>query len=399
MQRSAANDTEDPRPSMVFVGAFPPPGFQAFGGHVTDCQTLMASSLAAAARIIPLDTTQLSVKRPNLFSRARGALRRITQFAVVLERERPAAAFLLAAGGLSFVEKVLLAGYSRARGVRSLFSVPSGHFMNQCRRSKVFRLLSMALLRGPNVILCQGPAWVSFFRDELAVPASRCRVLENWAASAELLSIADRRKARNTPPLTLLFIGSVARTKGVFDLLQAGARLAADASCPPFRIVIAGSGPDLDAAVAAARSLGVESRVDFVGPVFGAAKLELFRSADIFVLPSYAEGLPNAMVEAMAAGLPVVVTNVGSVPDVLIEGENGLLIAPGDKDALQGALVRLLSSSELRSTLGRSAHRLAASRFGADRAAATIYELAFSRPMPQPSMLPSSHLPASERQP
>jgi glycosyltransferase involved in cell wall biosynthesis len=356
----------------------------------------MASTLPVAARIITIDTTQLSGERPGVFTRARGALRRMARFASIVERERPTAAFLLAAGGLSFVEKVLLAGYARARGVRSIFSVPSGHFMHQCRRSKAFRLLSMALLRGPTFVLCQGPAWLTFFSNELAVPASRCRVLENWAASPELLALADSRKVGASPPPTLLFIGSVARTKGVFDLLQVAARLASDATSPPFRMVVAGSGPDLDPAVAEARALGIQPLVDFVGPVFGATKLELFRAADIFVLPSYAEGLPNAMVEAMAAGLSVVVTSVGSVPDVVVDGENGLLIAPGDRNALESALRRLLADPEFRSAIGTAAHRLAASRFGADRAAAAIYELAFSRPMP-PTTSQTSHGDADER--
>lgn len=382
MQPDTARDGMDPRPTMVFVGAFPPPGVPAFGGHVTDCQTLMRSALFRAARILPIDTTQASRKRPNVVVRAVGAFRRAAQFVALVESSHPNAVFLLAAGGLSFIEKALLASYARARGVRSLFSVPSGHFMTLCRRSRTFRWIASMLLRGSSIVLCQGPSWLAFFTDELGVRADRCRILENWAATPELLALAHSRERASPTRPTLLFIGSVARSKGVFDLLEVVATLASDSTCPSPRVVIAGDGPDFDDARNRAVSLGIQTHVEFTGPLFGASKLAAFRSADAFVLPSYAEGLPNAMVEAMAAGLPVVVTAVGSIPDVVKTDENGLLISPGDQRGLLRALRRLLEDSALRESLGQAAHRQAAARFGAERAAAAIYEMAFSQPIP-----------------
>jgi glycosyltransferase involved in cell wall biosynthesis len=115
--------------------------------------------------------------------------------------------------------------------------------------------------------------------------------------------------------------------------------------------------------------------VRFAGILIGRAKLEALRSADAFVLPSYTEGLPNAMIEAMAAGLPVVVSAVGSVPDVVVHGVNGLLVSPRDGVSLEGAMRRILSSPELRLRLGREAHRVASERFAPESAASRLVAL------------------------
>jgi glycosyltransferase involved in cell wall biosynthesis len=83
--------------------------------------------------------------------------------------------------------------------------------------------------------------------------------------------------------------------------------------------------------------------------------LDAYHGADIFALPSWAEGLPVAVLEAMACGLPVVASNVGGTPDLLEDGVSGLLIPPRDPRALADALERLIRDREVRSSLGRAA--------------------------------------------
>jgi glycosyltransferase involved in cell wall biosynthesis len=95
----------------------------------------------------------------------------------------------------------------------------------------------------------------------------------------------------------------------------------------------------------------------------------LYAGADIFVLPSYAEGLPNSMFEAMAARLPVVVTPVGSIPDVVVNNANGLVIPLRDVPALTNALEFLSNAPDERERLGKAAQALASQRFGVERAA------------------------------
>ena len=102
----------------------------------------------------------------------------------------------------------------------------------------------------------------------------------------------------------------------------------------------------------------------------GAAALRCeYTAADVFVLPSWAEGLPNAMIEALAAGLAVVVSAVGSIPDVIADGRNGLVVPPRDPRALSAALFRVVHDVELRERLANSGHELAGKRFGVESAA------------------------------
>jgi colanic acid/amylovoran biosynthesis glycosyltransferase len=138
-------------------------------------------------------------------------------------------------------------------------------------------------------------------------------------------------------------------------LLRAGHRFTAD---------IVGDG-DLEGAVRDhARRLEVSGRVVFRGLLRHEAVLRQYEAADIFVLSSLWEGCPNVVLEAMAHGLPVVATAVGGIPELVTDGDSGLLVPPGDPDALAAALARLLRDRTLRLAMGEAARR-SSSRFRA----------------------------------
>ena len=129
---------------------------------------------------------------------------------------------------------------------------------------------------------------------------------------------------------------------------------------PAARLRIVGGGPELPALRARARALGLGESVRFLGEVQGdrAVRRE-YRLADVFCLPSLQEGFGIAFLEAMAAGLPVVGAACGAVPEVVPNGEAGLLVPPRDPEALAAALIRLLGDAELRRRLGRAGRRRA----------------------------------------
>ena len=114
-----------------------------------------------------------------------------------------------------------------------------------------------------------------------------------------------------------------------------------------------------------AASLGLAGVVHFLGPRPDVP--DLLNAMDIFVLPSYSEGMSLALLEAMAAGLPVIATAVGGTPEVVTDGENGLLIPPRDAEALAGALERLLADPALAQHLGANARAHVREHFSLDR--------------------------------
>ena len=112
------------------------------------------------------------------------------------------------------------------------------------------------------------------------------------------------------------------------------------------RLVIVGDGPERHRLVRYTEELGIAERVRFVGPKFGADKVGTLAGADVMVLPSYSEGLPYAMLEAMAAGIPVIVTPVGAIPDVVVHCKHGHLVPIRNPRAIADSLIALSGDRE-----------------------------------------------------
>ena len=144
--------------------------------------------------------------------------------------------------------------------------------------------------------------------------------------------------------------------------------------CPRARFWLAGVGPTLEATRALAARLGLADRVRFVGFVSPAGILP---GVDVLASASDAEGVPLALTEAMAHAVPIVATRVGGVPEVVAHGESGLLVAPGDPEALAGALATLVDDGRARGIMGASARDYIARQYSPEVAArqmAAIYD-------------------------
>jgi len=126
---------------------------------------------------------------------------------------------------------------------------------------------------------------------------------------------------------------------------------------PEVRLLLVGEGPSREGLEDAAQELGIVDRVHFLG--FRDDVPRVLSALDCFVLPSLSEGLSIATLEAMAAGLPVVVTDSGGPSELVSDGESGLIVPPGDSSALAQALIAVLHDHDLAGRLGRAARRRA----------------------------------------
>lgn len=160
--------------------------------------------------------------------------------------------------------------------------------------------------------------------------------------------------------VTGLFLGLVGERKGVYDLLPALTKAAV--ALPALSFVVGGNG-EVELARARAVALGLGARVAFVGWLSGEAKRQALAAADFYVLPSHNEGLPMSILEAMSFGLPVVATRVGGIPELVRDGVDGLLVAPGDVEALATAIERVAGDAGLRARMGRSARARVAEHY------------------------------------
>ena len=178
----------------------------------------------------------------------------------------------------------------------------------------------------------------------------RVSVLPNPAPEVPPMPSRDELRAElGLDGKVLVFAGRLGPQKALAALLQALHDV------PDVALVVAGDGPERAALEGRARELALDGRVSFRGAVPREQVLRLFAAADAAVLSSAWENFPHTVVEALAVGCPVIATAVGGVPEVVRDGENGLLVAPGDPQALGAAIARFFADGELRARLASAA--------------------------------------------
>ena len=201
--------------------------------------------------------------------------------------------------------------------------------------------------------------WMAGWIARWEVPASRIAVIPNGVELPEALVPATLPLST---PVTLVTAARLTRWKGIAELITvvAGRR--------DLGLVVVGDGPDRVHLEQTAREAGAADRVFFAGRRSREETLDIMASCDIFVLNSAWEGMPHAVLDAMVLGMPLIATAVGGVPEVVTDGESGLVIPPSDPDALREAIERLIASPAERARLADGARR-GAERFTVSRVA------------------------------
>jgi glycosyltransferase involved in cell wall biosynthesis len=176
-------------------------------------------------------------------------------------------------------------------------------------------------------------------------------------ASAERVLQLRRTLGVEPGALILFCAGRLSKEKGHLDLVHAVAQVRRKYPDVRFHLVVAGEGPERNSIQELATTLGVRDLLSLCG--YQPDLAPYYTMSDIMVLPSHTEGSPNVVLEAMAAGVPVVATGVGGVPDIAIHGETALIVEKGNPVALAGEIGRLLADASLRKELGAAAQRRA----------------------------------------
>ena len=253
--------------------------------------------------------------------------------------------------------------------------VSSEHTLQQESRRRYFA--NRITGRLPHVHVCVSRAVAGFARRRIRLPPDRLVVIRNGIETDEFRPVEDRAAIRfrlGLPPNRLL-IGSVAQLKAVKRvdvLLHAFARLER-----PVELALVGEGVERRGLEDLARRLGIADRVHFCGEQADPATW--FHAFDVFASASDVEGLPVAILEAMAAGLPVVATRVGGTEEVVEDGVTGLLVQPRDPTALALALDEIFDDPQRAAEMGAGGRERVRSEFEARRMVAEIDELYVSR--------------------
>lgn len=208
--------------------------------------------------------------------------------------------------------------------------------------SKIFRRCSG--------LIVLSKTWKDYYVLNLGLNPQQVFVLPN---PTELPGKIPQRLNSNN--VTLLFCGRVGQRKGTFDLIRAFANLP-DEQKNCTELIIAGDG-DIEQGRKLVKNLNLAKYITFLGWVNSEQRDKLLAKADVFILPSYNEGLPLAILEAMGWGLPVISTPVGGIPELVVPDHNGLLVKPGDIEQLSEAMQLLIKNESLRFYLGSVARK------------------------------------------
>ncbi|HEY7888885.1 MAG TPA: glycosyltransferase family 4 protein [Steroidobacteraceae bacterium] len=259
----------------------------------------------------------------------------------------------------SFWRKSVVCLLARAARRPYLLHVHGGEFMKFYgeESSRLVQRVIRHTLAHAALVIALSEEWRE--RLQTVSPTACVEVVPNGVRLPEIPAL---RQPRGREP-SLLFVGDLIRAKGTYDLLHAFALVAG--RFPHLKLTCAGGG-DVDAIRRLAEEHDLQQRVacpGWLGPERLRAELA---GAGVFALPSYAEGMPMALLEAMSWGLPVIATPVGGVPQVIEHEVNGLLVGPGDIDGLATAIERLMGDAALRERLGAAARRTIATRFSLD---------------------------------
>jgi len=287
-----------------------------------------------------------------------------------------------------FAEAGLLADHLQAKGVRHLHN----HFANN---SCTVALLAARLADIPFSFTIHGPD--DFFTPHeinltTKIEAAEFVICISHFCRSQCMLFSDRshwdklhimhcgvvpenyqRPRPETSGSELIFVGRIAGIKGEGILLEAVAQLVPD--FPDLHLKIVGDGPDKDIIAARTAELGLQDHVTLTGYLSQTGVAEAMGAADIFALPSFAEGVPIVLMEAMATGLPVVTTRIAGISELVEHGVSGALCAPSDVDGLAETLRGLLKDPERQRQMGQAGQAKIAAEFTIETEAQRLIDL------------------------
>ena len=351
------------KPSVLISGALPPP----MGGVGAYYQTLLKSSLHDQIDLKFVQTSSQNRKNsstgkaslPNLI----GALKDCWRFTHAGLVFRPKIAHIGTAFGLSFIKHTFCIILGRLFGARVLLHPHCSFTVIYKERSKLWKWYFKQVIRLTDGIIVLSKEWLEL---SSIVPGMHIYYLPNAIDLTIYQPIAEKKLMHEEfeNPLQILYLGFLGKDKGTLDIIKAAQLVDSQGRNITFNLVGDELSPgELALLRAKMQKSNLGGRVKIRPPVYGEDKLAIFSQADIFIYPSYYEGMPMAVIEAMACGLPIIATRVGGLTDLVVDGVNGVLIEPGRPDQLATALCQLIDDRDKCTSMGKESSRIAGDKF------------------------------------
>jgi glycosyltransferase involved in cell wall biosynthesis len=310
------------------------------GGQVSATLSFLHYCESIGCSVDTIDTSQVSFPVPSFYRRLAKSFGRLALLLKLLSTKKYLGSVIFSSAGFSVFEKAAMSLICRAFKVKSILFIRSGHFISQYESSRLFRIASKIVLQGPTYLGAQGDRWVDLYRT-MGVSASRVKLVRNWVRNDS--AIASTPRVAKTRSLSFIFVGWVVEKKGIKDLVMAFAGSTALKFC---NLSVVGAGELLPSLESYCSENQIEN-ITFYNWQEPKEVDRLLAASDVFVLPTYAEGFPNSLLEAMSFGLPAITTPVGGIPDTITDNVNGFLIEPGDIMELRLSMEKFVANPRL----------------------------------------------------
>ena len=352
---------------ILISGHLPP----LLGGIATYYQSLMDSSLPQKVDLCFVQTSPQTRKgaQSGLFSFSNliWSLKDIGRFAEAVIKHHPQLSHIATADGLSFAKHGVCVIIARLFGSRVLLHPHCGFSILYTDQPRWWQWFFRRIIHLTNGVVTLSREW-----DQLIsiVPGCPVYYLPNAIdlTAYRAISSEHREVAKSSTQLRALYLGYLGQAKGSFDIIEAAKEIVSRHMPVIFDLV----GEELKKGDV----IQLQNQIDQAGlgsvvtlhPVAtGSRKVEIFCDADIFIFPSYSEGMPIAVIEAMACGLPIIATRVGGVPEMVSDGVNGILIDPGRPDQIVGALQHLYENPDMRHSMKMNSYKTAFEKFDIEK--------------------------------
>jgi glycosyltransferase involved in cell wall biosynthesis len=356
--------------SILVSGPLPPP----LGGMETYCKDYLHTKIAEKFKILfcrcILIKQMVEAKGGwGFLLRCINRLLSLVVWVFMLVVKRPDIVHVHTNSGAGFYARGLMTLWAEKFGAKAILHMHGGgfkKFYNAMEPEKKER--TKFYLNANSYLVVLSKEWKDFFLS-IGIEANKIVIMTN---SVFVPEISDKRETKGK--LTVLYLSRIEKGKGVFELIDA---VESNSGLKEkFRFVIAGPKTDSYEEInQRVKSSGLSNCILMPGPLVGAEKRDAYSNADIYLLQSFAEGMPIGLLEAMSFGLACISTPVGGIPDVIRDRQNGLLIEPGNSKALADALHLLADDSDLRNVLGKQARKTIEEKYNWESRASELSEL------------------------
>jgi glycosyltransferase involved in cell wall biosynthesis len=277
-----------------------------------------------------IDTFRSTFPPPSLKEKLVGSWFKYRELKSILKQNSYSGALVFGTHGLGYWEKLLFSLTIESIGIKTLFFIRSGHFMKSVEDKNYKVFIKTYLMNKVSYIGYQGGRWEDFYK-KMGIKREKLIKILNW------IEIKEYKKKTKTEKVKFLFVGWMVKEKGVNELVDV---ILEYRDLKKYEFIFIGGGTLLKELQQKIEKSGVNN-VFFKGWLDSSIVASYYEKVDVLVLPSYAEGFPNVILEALNYRLPIIATDVGGISESVIDGYNGFLIEPKDKQKLYNSIKRI----------------------------------------------------------